>query len=182
MRLNDDVLPTAFPVPSSTTTVKKYSSEAGLFGRSRSCKFWALAAITLLAVWSMFTGSLTLKWSAGNLTHFSDGADSLVLDDLDILEVEEREKVVMHMWGVYTQSKSTRLPRFWQEAFEAAYEHLASDVQSVRDAAVSEIAKMSMRSLRLDPLPTPSKGSKGSRKSLKQAKKGKEVVTKVGSS
>jgi hypothetical protein len=71
--------------------------------------------------------------------------------------VEEREKVVMHMWGVYTQSKGTRLPRFWQEAFEAAYEHLASDFQSVRDAAVSEIAKMSMRSLRLDPLPTPSK-------------------------
>lgn len=71
--------------------------------------------------------------------------------------MEEREKVVRHMWGVYTQSKSTRLPRFWLEAFEAAYEHLASDVQGVRDAAVSEIAKMSMRSLRLDPLPTHSK-------------------------
>ena len=85
MRLNDVIPPTALPVPSSTTTVKKDSSVAGLFGRSRSYKFWALAAVTLLAVWSMFTGSLTLKWSAGNLTHFSDGADPLVLDDLDIL-------------------------------------------------------------------------------------------------
>jgi hypothetical protein len=62
--------------------------------------------------------------------------------------------VVRHMWGVYTQSKSMRLPKFWQEAFEAAYEHLTSDVLGVRDAAVSEIAKMSMRSISLDPLPS----------------------------
>lgn len=85
MRLNDDVPPTAIPALSSTTTVKKDNSEAGLFGRSRSYKFWALVAIILLAVWSMFTGSVTLKWSAGNLTRFSDTADSLILDDLDIL-------------------------------------------------------------------------------------------------
>jgi hypothetical protein len=85
MRLNDDVPPTATPALSSATTVKKDNSEAGLFGRSRSYKFWALVAIILLAVWSMFTGSVTLKWSAGNLTRFSDTADSLILDDLDIL-------------------------------------------------------------------------------------------------
>lgn len=85
MRLNDDVPPTPIQAPSSTTTVKKDNSEAGLFGRSRSYKFWALAAIILLAVWSMFTGSVTLKWSASNLTRFSDSTDSLILDDLDIL-------------------------------------------------------------------------------------------------
>ena len=68
-------------------------------------------------------------------------------------EVEERKKVVRHMWDVYTQSKSIRLPKFWQEAFEAAYEHLTNDVQGVRDAAVSEIAKMSLISINLDPPP-----------------------------
>jgi len=68
-------------------------------------------------------------------------------------EVEEREKVVRHMWDVYTsqsQSRRIRLPRFWQEAFEAAYEELASDDAEVRDSAVSEIAKMSMRMLYLE--------------------------------
>ena len=57
------------------------------------------------------------------------------------------------MWDVYTQSKSIRLPKFWQEAFEAAYEHLTNDVQGVRDAAVSEIAKMSLISINIDPPP-----------------------------
>lgn len=66
--------------------------------------------------------------------------------------MEEREKVVRRMWDVYTQSKSGRgsgLPRFWSDAFHAAYDHLVSDVQSVRDAAVSEIAKISLHSLPL---------------------------------
>lgn len=76
--------------------------------------------------------------------------------------MEATEKVVRHMWGVYTQSKSMRLPRFWQEAFEAAYEHLTSDVPGVRNAAVSEIAKMSMRSITLDPLPSHSQVSSSS--------------------
>lgn len=61
--------------------------------------------------------------------------------------------MVRHMWDVYTQSKSIRLPKFWQEAFEAAYEHLTNDVQGVRDAAVSEIAKMSLISINIDPPP-----------------------------
>lgn len=73
--------------------------------------------------------------------------------------MEEREKVVRHMWDVYTQSKGSRLPKFWQEAFEAAYEHLVSDVPGVRDAAVTEIAKMSVLSVSLDPLPGHSKVS-----------------------
>lgn len=47
------------------------------------------------------------------------------------------------MWDVYTRSHSNSigLPQFWLEAFEAAYEHLVSDVPAVRDAAVLEIAK-----------------------------------------
>ncbi|KAK9080301.1 hypothetical protein SSX86_000059 [Deinandra increscens subsp. villosa] len=124
-----------------------------LFSKTRY-KFWAIAAILLLAMWSMFTGSVTLKWSgAGNVSNpLSDSFDSPVRD-LDILEVEEREKLVRRFWNVYTHSKTTRLPRFWQEAFEAAYEHLTSDVAGLRNAAVSEIARMSLVSVDVDPLP-----------------------------
>lgn len=57
------------------------------------------------------------------------------------------------MWDVYTNSRRIRLPRFWQEAFEAAYEELTSDVPEIRDAAICEIAKMSVRSIVLDPPP-----------------------------
>lgn len=65
--------------------------------------------------------------------------------------MEEREKVVKHMWDIYTNSRRIRLPRFWQEAFEAAFEDLTSDVPGVREEAISEIAKMSVRSIDLDP-------------------------------
>ncbi|OIW03482.1 hypothetical protein TanjilG_14707 [Lupinus angustifolius] len=109
---------------------------------------WVLSAIIILAVWSMLTGSLSLKWCAENLTRFShDFVSSTTFDDLDILEMDEREKVVRHMWDVYTHSRSTKLPHFWSEAFHAAYEHLVSDVPGVRDAAFSEIAKMSLQPL-----------------------------------
>lgn len=57
------------------------------------------------------------------------------------------------MWDVYTNSRRIRLPRFWQEAFEAAYEELTSDVPGVRDDAITEIAKMSVRSVNYDPPP-----------------------------
>lgn len=67
--------------------------------------------------------------------------------------MEEREKVVKHMWDVYTNSRRVRLPRFWQEAFEAAYEELTSDVPGIRDAAFSEIARMSVHSIIIDPPP-----------------------------
>lgn len=177
--MKDDVPPTIIPVPSSSTTTitkRKESSEAGLFGKSRY-KFWALAAILLLAFWSMFTGSVTLKWSAGNLTRFTHSDDSPIHDDLDILEVEERKKVVRHMWDVYTHSKRIKLPRFWLEAFEAAYENLASDVSGIRDAAVSEIAKMSLWSINLDQLPLQSKITTGSSKSPNQVEKRKEAIT-----
>ncbi|XP_031118089.1 uncharacterized protein LOC116021755 [Ipomoea triloba] len=121
---------------------KEQSSDGGhgFFGRGKY-KLWVIVAILLLAFWSMFTGSLTLS-----LNRVSDSSGFPVHDDLDVLEVEEREKVVRQMWDVYTQSRSSRLPKFWQEAFEAAYEDMTSDSAAVRDAAVSEIAKMSLLS------------------------------------
>lgn len=61
--------------------------------------------------------------------------------------MEERTKIVKHMWDVYAHSKQMQLPRFWLEAFEAAYEDMVSEDQEVRDAAVFEIAKMSMSML-----------------------------------
>lgn len=64
--------------------------------------------------------------------------------------------MVRHLWDLYTQRQTgssrrstSRLPRFWQEAFEAAYDPLSSDVPAVRNAAVSEIAKMSIRSINI---------------------------------
>ncbi|KAL6012352.1 hypothetical protein ACLOJK_002839 [Asimina triloba] len=153
------------PTSTATITAKKdgppAAADSALFGRGRY-KFWALAAILLLAFWSMFTGTVTLKWSAGNLNRLSDDIDVPIHDDLDVLvraspplypEIEEREKVVKHMWDVYINSRRIRLPRFWQEAFEAAYEELASDAPGVREAAISEIAKMSMRTIDLEPPP-----------------------------
>ncbi|XP_019175069.1 PREDICTED: uncharacterized protein LOC109170413 [Ipomoea nil] len=107
-------------------------------------KLWVLAAILLLAGWTMFTGSITLSL---NWKHLSAKPHSPAIhEDLDLLEVEEREKVVRHMWDVYTESRTARLPKFWQEAFEAAYEDMMSDSSAVRDAAVTEIAKMSLHS------------------------------------
>ncbi|KAK3231591.1 hypothetical protein Dsin_003472 [Dipteronia sinensis] len=125
------------------------TSMTSLSGYKTGYKFWVLSALLLLAFWSMFTGSVSLKWSSGDLTRLYDDVDFPINDDLDILEVEDREKVVRRMWDVYTQSASVRLPRFWQEAFEAAYEYLTSDLPGVRDVAVSEIAKMSMLSINL---------------------------------
>ncbi|KAL5558066.1 hypothetical protein UlMin_034277 [Ulmus minor] len=162
-------------------TVKKESSPGGLLGKGRY-KLWVLAALVLLAFWSMVTGSVTLKWSAGNLARLSDDFKSPNYDDLDILEVEEREKVVRRMWDLYTQSRSAHLPRFWQEAFEAAYLNLVSDVPGVKDAAFSEIAKMSIFSINLDPLPLQLKGTRESRKKSKQVERKQDVRTAAGKS
>ncbi|KAL9688468.1 hypothetical protein QQ045_032889 [Rhodiola kirilowii] len=122
-------------------------------------KVWALAAILLLALWSMFASTITLKRTAGSLNLSSEEIESVLRNDLDVL-VEEREKVVRHMWDVYTNSKrrssssNLGLPRFWQEAFEAAYEYLVSDDPGVRNFAVLEIAKMSMMSNDLESSPS----------------------------
>ncbi|KAF9669741.1 hypothetical protein SADUNF_Sadunf14G0139000 [Salix dunnii] len=148
--MKEDDAPTVITMPStatSTTTVlRRESSESSLLGKTRY-KFWVLSAILLLAFWSMFTGSITLKWSTGDLSQHPDNLGFQTQDDVDILEVEEKKKLVWRMWNVYTHSSSgTRLSRFWERAFQAAYEALASDVTAVRDAAVSEIAKLSISS------------------------------------
>ncbi|GLT39121.1 hypothetical protein SLA2020_133280 [Shorea laevis] len=167
---DDDALPTT---AKTVTPVKKESSDSSLFGRGRY-KFWALAAILLLAFWSMLTGTVTLRRSAGNLNRFSDDLEPPIHDDLDVLEMEEREKVVKHMWDVYTNGRRIRLTRFWQEAFEAAYEDLTSDVPGVKEAAITEIAKMSVRSVILDPPPVQSTNVRELTKTMKQAEKSRE--------
>ncbi|KAI0493287.1 hypothetical protein KFK09_027563 [Dendrobium nobile] len=152
------------------------AAEAMIFGRGR-CKFWALAAISLLAFWSMLASTVTLKWTAGNIKGISEELDSLSQDDLDILELEEREMVVRHMWDVYTHSRRIRFPRFWQEAFEAAYEDLASDEAEVRDSAVTEIARMSMKMVVLEPTPGKAKNS-----AAEISHVGRDGITKPNSS
>ncbi|KAA0065244.1 Aldehyde dehydrogenase [Cucumis melo var. makuwa] len=136
-------------------------------------KFWALAAILLLAFWSMFTGSVSLKWSAGTFARFYDGPLKPIFDDLDILEVEDRERDVRHMWNLYTHGGGGRLPRFWSEAFEAAYEDLIGDDLGLRDAALLEIARMSLQSIHVDVDPIPMK-PKGESK-LKSGSKQKQI-------
>ncbi|MED6184645.1 hypothetical protein PIB30_049462 [Stylosanthes scabra] len=138
------------------------SSEAEASAGKKHYKLWILAAIVLVAVWFMFAGSLTLRWSSSH-----DDFDPAIFDDLDVLEVEEREKVVRQMWDLYSRSHSTRkLPRFWSEAFQAAYEHLVSDVPAIRDAAVSEIAKMSLKQL---PIQLQSRSSPQRSRKMKEA-------------
>ncbi|XP_052117574.1 uncharacterized protein LOC107487866 [Arachis duranensis] len=164
-------------LPTTTASTKKESSDSVMLGKGRY-KFWALAAILLLAFWSMFTGTVSLRWS-GTLNSLSNDLDIPIHDDLDVLEMEEREKVVRHMWDVYTNSRRIRLPRFWQEAFEAAYEELTSDDAAVRDAAITEIAKMSVRSIDFDPPPIQSARAREFSKNLDQVEKGKEATRRA---
>ncbi|KAH9300610.1 hypothetical protein KI387_012193, partial [Taxus chinensis] len=126
--------------------------ETFLLGKGRY-KFWALAIIILLAFWSVLSGSASLKWSAGNLMLFSEEFDKRLQDDFDVLEIEAREKVVRHMWDIYIHNPRLKLTSFWQEAFQAAYEELESEDPGVRESAISEIAKMSLRLVEMDPLP-----------------------------
>lgn len=72
-----------------------------------------------------------------------------------IQEMEERQKVVRRMWDVYRST--ARLPKFWQQAFEAAYKELAGDDPDSRAAAVAEIARLSLRMADLHPLKQPTK-------------------------
>ncbi|EHA8591845.1 putative Lanosterol synthase [Cocos nucifera] len=58
-------------------------SASAFFGKGRY-KFWALAAIILLAFWSMFTGTVTLKWSAVNLNRLSEDLFDPPLRDADL--------------------------------------------------------------------------------------------------
>ncbi|MCL7044152.1 hypothetical protein MKW94_009741 [Papaver nudicaule] len=189
--------------PTTTTSKKKKESLLSdnnngniinpLFGKGKF-KFWVLAAIVLLAFCSIFTGTITLKWSSssGILNHFSlddDFINSPILDDLDVLEIEEREKIVKHMWDAYTHTSRIVLPKFWRRAFEAGYQDLVSDDLTVRNSAVSEIAKMSIRSfINLDPPPDPiqpKNGQGGATDKMNAADKGdggRKMKNKVKSS
>ncbi|KAM7272175.1 hypothetical protein ACFE04_026838 [Oxalis oulophora] len=148
---------------SSTTAVRRHASSLSsvgfIFGNNTGYKFWVLSALLLLAFWSMFTGSVTLKWYSSTsltATPFSDDVQFPTYDEIDILELGEREKVVRRMWEVYRErhnNKGIRLPKFWLRAFEAAFEYLVSDVAQIRDTAVSEIAKLSTLSINLDRAP-----------------------------
>ncbi|GAB2224872.1 hypothetical protein Droror1_Dr00005650 [Drosera rotundifolia] len=145
--MKEDTLPTTAPPPPTPSPSPPSSpSFTTLLGKDRF-KLFALAALLLLALWSMFAGSLTLNSSPTNPSSipFNDDIGGIGISEFDVLEVVEREKVVRHLWNVYTLAAgSIRLPRFWQQAFEAAYENLISDVEAVRDAAVEEIARMSL--------------------------------------
>ncbi|KAL1207805.1 hypothetical protein V5N11_013978 [Cardamine amara subsp. amara] len=111
--------------------------------KSSGYKLWVLIAVLLLAFGSMLTGSVSLKGIS--LFHSVDGEYGFHAgDDLDVLEIEEREKVVRHMWDVYARSGGVKVPRFWREAFEAAYEFMISDSAAVRNGAVLDIAKLSL--------------------------------------
>lgn len=55
--------------PPSSVKKEASSDAISLFGKGRY-KFWALAAILLLAFWSMLTGSVSLKWSSTSLNPF----------------------------------------------------------------------------------------------------------------
>ncbi|KZV34238.1 hypothetical protein F511_21723 [Dorcoceras hygrometricum] len=135
-------------------SIKKYGQGfEELFSRGKY-KFWALAAIVLLAFWSMFTGSVTLKFSAVDLKLSSHDSDSSTHADLDVLAVDAREKLVKEMWDAYKYSRIIRLPSFFRDAFGAAYQDLTSEVSGVRDAAFLEIAKMSFMSTEFYQMPS----------------------------
>ena len=68
-------------IPASSTGG---AAEAALLGKGRY-KVWALAAIALLALWSMFAASVTLRWSSGDLAAAPWDLSSPLLDDLDPL-------------------------------------------------------------------------------------------------
>lgn len=73
---------TVVPSSSSSSNQKDGCGLEVMFGRGKY-KLWALAAITLLALWSMFTATaVTRNWSDVNLKH--DDPSSLH-SDLDVL-------------------------------------------------------------------------------------------------
>nr|KYP63500.1 hypothetical protein KK1_018077 [Cajanus cajan] len=126
--------------------------DLGLFEKD-SYKFWTLTAILLLAFWSMFTGTVSFRWSS-MLNTFSHDLHETLLDHLNILEIEERENMVCHVWDVYNNNHRIKLSWFWQQAFKVAYEDLTSDMVEVRDDAITKIANMSLRSFDLQLLTT----------------------------
>ena len=74
----------SLPITTGPAYTKKENTDSGLFGKGKY-KFWALAAILLLAFWSMFTGTVSLRWSRNFNTLSNDNFDSPIHDDLDVL-------------------------------------------------------------------------------------------------
>jgi hypothetical protein len=75
---------TKITIPAASCSVGG-GAEAALLGKGRY-KVWALAAIALLALWSMSAASVSLRWSAGDLAAFGSGdLDAPLHDDLDSL-------------------------------------------------------------------------------------------------
>lgn len=89
---DDDVLPVSTPTahmsftPATSSSSKKETNlfKSSLFGRGRY-KFWALAAILLLAFCSMLAGTVTLRLSTDKFNRFIDDIGTPVHDDLDVL-------------------------------------------------------------------------------------------------
>ncbi|XP_062211522.1 uncharacterized protein LOC133912683 [Phragmites australis] len=153
MKADDDSAPPSVPATKIAIPASAVSAgDAAGLGKGRRYKVWAFAAIALLALWSMSAASVSLRWSSsGDLAATARDFDVSLGDGLDSLEMEERGKLVGRMWDMYTRtSDEVRLPRFWQEAFEAAYEELAGDDLQIRDAAISEISRMSAHKLELE--------------------------------
>ncbi|KAL8506760.1 hypothetical protein ACS0TY_017599 [Phlomoides rotata] len=111
---DDEVLPVSTPTSLLAVSAYSSSSSSGIHRRNNSSdsssifghgryKFWALAAILMLAFWSMLTGTVTLRWSAEDLqSQVNQDYITPSVEDLDVLDLEEREKLVRHMWDVYT--------------------------------------------------------------------------------
>jgi Protein of unknown function (DUF1195) len=71
----------------STLVTSGGGDAAGLFGKGKY-KAWALAAILLLAFWSMLTGTVTLNFSSrrhGLLLSADDLVENPLREDLDVL-------------------------------------------------------------------------------------------------
>ncbi|KAL8511189.1 hypothetical protein ACS0TY_017856 [Phlomoides rotata] len=106
---DDEVLPVSTPTSLLAVSAYSSSSSSGIHRRNNSSdsssifghgqyKFWALAAILMLAFWSMLTGTVTLRWSAEDLqSQVNQDYITPSVEDLDVLDLEEREKLVRHM-------------------------------------------------------------------------------------
>ena len=77
------------PVPATKISMPASAAggaEAALLGKGRRYKVWALAAIALLALWSMSAASVSLRWSSsGDLASVYGDLDAPLGDDLDSL-------------------------------------------------------------------------------------------------
>eukprot|EP00246_Nothoceros_aenigmaticus_P007300 TRINITY_DN2099_c0_g1_i1.p2 TRINITY_DN2099_c0_g1~~TRINITY_DN2099_c0_g1_i1.p2 ORF type:complete len:188 (-),score=32.73 TRINITY_DN2099_c0_g1_i1:672-1235(-) len=138
-------------------------------------KTGGLTVLMCLAVWSVVSGGagLAVRLSVG-IYPFSDrltetGVDSLaallmndVEDNFDGTaheirqspiagwELAERANIVLWVWDAYVNDPSRKMSNFWHDAFEAAFEEMESEDQAVKNAAVEEIARLTVNVFDLD--------------------------------